>query len=150
MTKITVNVTGAQGGAAYLSDWSDETGRSMSLGGWVQAEVSVIPGDTLYIFVGGQGLVRNESFGGGGAGGFDIFGYARGGGGASDIRTNLTDLSSRIVVAGGGGGGGSAGHQGWGKSYPGHGGMSSSSLLKFTMPYNSNHNCKQHLILFHD
>lgn len=55
-------------------------------------------GQTFYILVGGQGGWN------GGAAGIEG-GYPSGnGGGASDVRTNSNDLTSRIVVAGGGGG----------------------------------------------
>ncbi len=78
----------------------------------VSADVDVIPGQTLYVEVGGQG---KDSGGAGGAGGFNGGGAggggAGGGGGASDIRTlplasGLSPDFRLIVAAGGGGGGG--------------------------------------------
>lgn len=92
--------SGAQGGAAAE----------------VQGDLTVKPGQVLYVEVGGQG-------GGGGAagnpGGFNGGGEgAGGGGGASDIRTNplseglLPD--TRLIVAAGGGGAGSSGLAGAG------------------------------------
>jgi hypothetical protein len=75
----------------------------------VTGDISVTPGQTLYIEVGGRG----QDGASGGAGGFNggATGGA-GGGGASDIRTSpfadgLTPDHRLIVAAGGGGGGGS-------------------------------------------
>lgn len=82
MFKIFVNVTGSQGAG------------NGGLGGWVQASLSVKGGDLLYISVG----CRDGDFNGGGDCGNSY------GGGASDIRTSLSDLKTRLVVAGGGGG----------------------------------------------
>ena len=79
-----------------------------------EGNVRVVPGDTLYVEVGGKG----ESEEGGGLGGFNGGGMGRharvgagGGGGASDVRalsrTNgASSLSSRRIVAAGGGGAG--------------------------------------------
>ena len=90
MSKVLVNATGGEGSA--------DSQLGGGLGGWVQASLSVTAGQTLYIYVGGDGLVR---YNGGGAGN-NHFGA---GGGASDIRTIQSDLISSLVVAGGGGGG---------------------------------------------
>ena len=85
----------------------------------VSATLPVTPGQTLYVYVagnGGQGSPGNAGVNGGGSGGSSY--TCGGGGGASDIRTNSADLSSRILVAGGGGGanffyaGGDAGQPG--------------------------------------
>ncbi len=76
----------------------------------VTGDLSVIPGETLYVEVGGPG--GDSGFGGGG--GFNGGGAgAGGGGGASDVRTSpvAAGLSpdDRLIVAGGGGGGGVTG-----------------------------------------
>jgi Glycine rich protein len=76
----------------------------------VTGKLSVTPGQTLYIEVGGVG----ETLGEGGEGGFNGGGDGGGGGGgASDIRTapRAAGLApdTRLVVAGGGGGGGGTG-----------------------------------------
>jgi hypothetical protein len=81
----------------------------------VIGDLSVTPGQTLYIEVGGNGKDTGE----GGAGGFNGGGNgAGGGGGASDIRTapRTTGLAPdlRLAVAAGGGGGGSDGFTGSG------------------------------------
>ena len=70
-------------------------------GGYVTGLLSVQPGDTLYISVGGQ----NGFNGGGnpGSGGSEIRNGTNGGG-ATDIRIGGTGLNHRRVVAGGGGG----------------------------------------------
>lgn len=76
----------------------------------VAGKVTVTPGQTLYIEVGGKG----QSLGEGGAGGFNGGAAgAGGGGGASDIRTSprISGLSpdTRLLVAAGGGGAGGSG-----------------------------------------
>ena len=88
--------------------------------GGVSAEVigniTVTPGQTLYVEVGGPGQSAVEGgaggFNGGGAGGSP---NAGGGGGASDVRTSprASGLSpdDRLIVAGGGGGGGGIGSE---------------------------------------
>jgi Glycine rich protein len=99
VSKVFVNATGAQG---------DGDRDLAGLGGWVQASLSVIAGQTLYIFVGGAGISRRAGhpigagYNGGGGASFYSDG---GGGGGSDIRTNKTNVMSRLIVAGGGGGG---------------------------------------------
>jgi hypothetical protein len=107
---IEVDAYGAQGGITY----EPNTG---GFGGRMRCRVPVTPGQTLYVFVGGAGApgpTANSSgitpggFNGGGS--CDVYPlsnvgcHAGSGGGASDIRTSLTDLNSRLVVAGGGGG----------------------------------------------
>jgi hypothetical protein len=74
-------------------------------GGRVTAELTVTPGETLNIYVGGTGTGTTGGYNGGGTvGGSTSYG---GGGGASDIRQGGTALANRIIVAGGGGGSGS-------------------------------------------
>ncbi|MDX6601094.1 MAG: hypothetical protein QOF13_296 [Solirubrobacterales bacterium] len=81
----------------------------------VTGDISVTPGNTVYVEVGGRG----QDGASGGAGGFNggASGGA-GGGGASDIRTSpLEDGLSpddRLIVAAGGGGGGGSGPAGMG------------------------------------
>ncbi len=110
----------ARGGAGEgILTYGSRSGR----GGRVYAKVPVRPGETLYVFVGGAGF----AFSGGDYGGFNGGGDpgaccdgGRGGGGASDVRENGTDLKDRILVASGGGGqggyqnGGGAGGAGGG------------------------------------
>jgi hypothetical protein len=92
------------------------------LGGTARASLSLTPGVTLYVEVGGAG---QSGFDGGGAGGFNGGGepadnVAAAGGGATDVRTvscsssgcpgGSPGLASRLIVAAGGGGG--AGYSG--------------------------------------
>ncbi|MDI6788540.1 MAG: glycine-rich protein, partial [Planctomycetota bacterium] len=102
VTSITVDVLGAKGG-------NGSSGGVGGNGARVQTTLSVTPGQTLYIYVGGQSSNASGGYNGGGTGG-NLGGssYAGGGGGASDIRQGGTILANRVVVAGGGGGGGGA------------------------------------------
>ena len=65
-----------------------------------------------YAFIGAKGVNENNNYtqstfgGGGSAYGYDSHQFGGSGGGASDLRTKIDDLNSRIIVAGGGGGGG--------------------------------------------
>ncbi|HXD54233.1 MAG TPA: glycine-rich protein [Solirubrobacteraceae bacterium] len=79
----------------------------------VSGDLEVLPGQTLYVEVGGTGIgaeiFGSEAFNGGANGGEG----AGGGGGASDVRLESrptpdtpASLFSRLIVAGGGGGGG--------------------------------------------
>ena len=108
VTTITVQAFGAQGGAGYYSG---------GYGGYVFASLKVIPGQVLYLYVGGagsKGYSNAYPSGGYNGGGYGSSNYCYsggywysggGGGGATDIRTTSGMLASRIVVAGGGGGG---------------------------------------------
>eukprot|EP00596_Hydrurales_sp_CCMP1899_P009232 CAMPEP_0119037754 /NCGR_PEP_ID=MMETSP1177-20130426/6249_1 /TAXON_ID=2985 /ORGANISM="Ochromonas sp, Strain CCMP1899" /LENGTH=177 /DNA_ID=CAMNT_0006999405 /DNA_START=321 /DNA_END=854 /DNA_ORIENTATION=- len=89
-SEIDLELKGAQGG--YYSNPG-------GYGGYIKvSRHAVTPGQFLYIYVGAQG----NSFNGGGEG-TDYFGTF--GGGATDVRTKIDDLTTRILVAGGGGGG---------------------------------------------
>jgi len=108
ITSITVDARGAAGGNSYYA--GSTTAHIGGLGGRVQADIPVTPGQTLYIYVGGTG--NTGALGAGGAGGFNgggngafISSYSGGGGGgATDIRAGSTALANRILVAGGAGG----------------------------------------------
>jgi len=109
VTQISVDVIAAGGG---LSMGSGGGTQAAGNGGRVQADLTVVPGTTLNIYVGGAGTNGVPptpgvgGFNGGGNGGNGYSSYAGGGGGgASDIRNGGTALADRIVVAGGGGGG---------------------------------------------
>jgi PKD repeat protein len=75
-------------------------------GGRVKSTISVNPGQTLYMNVGGQGSNSNGGYNGGGNGASCTQIIGGGGGGASDIRINGNSLSNRVIVAAGGGGAG--------------------------------------------
>jgi hypothetical protein len=103
VTSITTDVRGAQGGG-------QPNGTQRGKGGRVQATLSVTPGATLYIYVGGSGtnsaggsVLAAGGWNGGGTGG-NYPTSGGGGGGASDIRVNGTALTDRKIVAGGAGG----------------------------------------------
>jgi hypothetical protein len=114
---VTVDALGAEGGA---NSGTDSLGGSLpGLGGEAQATITVTPGETLTVVVGGRGGDgQNGSgpgaggFNGGGAGGNSSGAIGTnpgsGGGGASDVRRGTDPL----VVAGGGGGAGNSGTNG--------------------------------------
>ncbi|MBK9190431.1 MAG: T9SS type A sorting domain-containing protein [Crocinitomicaceae bacterium] len=109
VTEISVDVIAAGGG---LSMGSGGGTQNPGNGGRIQADLTVVPGTTLNIYVGGAGTNGVPptpgvgGFNGGGNGGNGYSSYAGGGGGgASDIRIGGTALNDRVIVAGGGGGG---------------------------------------------
>lgn len=91
VTSVYVDAYGASGG-----------GTAPGLGGRVRTTITTTPGETLYIYVGGQGAVGSGGYNGGGAGS----GSRPRGGGATDVRQGGTANANRVVVAGGGGGSG--------------------------------------------
>jgi cysteine-rich repeat protein len=98
--RMSIEVFGAQGGGSTCCNSSVED--DGGLGGWAYGIYTVVPGETLGIYAGGQGIVgAHGGFNGGGDGGM----WAGGGGGASDVRRDNTASASRMIVAGGGGGG---------------------------------------------
>ena len=96
--------------------WGGDGFGPEGLGGYIKGELSVTPGETLYIYVGGQGTETTGGFNGGGG---SNTGYGAGGG-ASDVRQGGNTLNDRIIVAGGGGG--SASNCGMWSAEGGHGG----------------------------
>ena len=102
-TTVAVDVAGAQGSVSSSTAYG--TG---GLGGRVQTNLSVTPGQLLYIYVGGMPSSYSSpgGFNGGGNGsGYTTY-YGGSGGDASDIRTGLGGINDRVVIAGGGGGSG--------------------------------------------
>ncbi len=100
ISSITVDARGAQGQAGPLLG----TG---GLGGRVEAALTVSPGATIGVFVGGTSPRPTGGFNGGGAGGYgNNGGHGGGGGGASDLRVGGSTLAHRVLVAAGGGGAG--------------------------------------------
>lgn len=118
ITSITIECYGAQGGHGGPST----TGLG-GLGGYAVGELTVTPGQTLNVYVGGQG----QSYVLNGTGGFNGGAGTNAtsdddkrpgcGGGASDVRVGGTALTDRVIVAGGGGGA-----SGWMNSNGGMGG----------------------------
>ena len=110
----TLEVWGAQGGHAGYNGTNYQSGAA---GGYSTGTLSLTSGQTIYIYVGGQGAGLNDTTtltrvaGGWNGGGQGYSGNltnnnrAGGGGGATDIRTVGQALSNRVIVAGGGGGG---------------------------------------------
>ncbi len=115
VTSITVKTWGGGGGGAGTgTTGASRTGGAGGGGGYIEATITVTPGETLDIFVGGGGGAglgggSSASLGGaggtnGGAAGGSYYGGGGGGGGYSGVKRSGTSL---IIAAGGGGGGGS-------------------------------------------
>jgi hypothetical protein len=108
----TFQVWGAQGGnAGYNGTVYREGGK----GGYASGNYALTSGQTLYLYVGGQGAgttssangdLQSGGFNGGGNGynGDTSIKRGAGGGGATDIRISGNALTDRVIVAGGGAG----------------------------------------------
>jgi hypothetical protein len=127
VTQATFVVDGAQGSAGRLFGGIQGTG---GLGGRVRATLTVSPGQTFQLLVGGTGSTPTSGFNGGGTGGGTSAGafYGGGGGGASDVRSgacvaslNCTLADRRLIAGGGGGGAASGGDGGSGGQLGGNG-----------------------------
>ena len=130
VNSVTITCYGAQGGNG---NWSSTNGTG-GLGGSATGNLTVTPGQILYIYVGQQGQGATSTiltaFNGGGAAYCAGIGIRGTGGGSSDVRVGGTALTNRVIVAGGGGGaysqnggagGGTSGVAGT-VDYPGNGG----------------------------
>ncbi len=133
VTSMTFKIWGAGGaGGTYGNDGGGS-------GGYTEATMTVTPGETLIIAVGGGGLHGTRSYGAGGSGGWPGGGYGTrgdasggGGGGYSGVFRGSHTHANSFVIAGGGGagtgykvggaGGGSTGNK---PSYGGYGGTQS-------------------------
>lgn len=94
VTRVKVTASGASGAGFYSGGGS---------GGLITAVVRVTPGESLAVFVGGEGTYYGGGgYNGGGSSGTGINGID--GGGASDVRQGGSKLEDRVVVAGGGAG----------------------------------------------
>jgi len=121
--EVTFEFTGAQQSfvvppgvsSIHIQAWGAEgatvvTDAPAGLGGFAEGDLDVAPGQTLEIFVGGQGCVQFDpsigcgGFNGGGDAGGTNSGRG-GGGGASDVRVFGATFDDRVIVAAGGGGG---------------------------------------------
>ncbi|MBJ6111818.1 hypothetical protein JAO73_22550, partial [Hymenobacter sp. BT523] len=87
ITRLGVDLAGAGGGPVYAKP--DGGG----LGGRVLATLSVTPGETLTLYVGGAGSTNAAGYNGGGA----ASGGDGGGGGASDVRQGGAGLANRVL-----------------------------------------------------
>jgi hypothetical protein len=102
VTSISIQALGAQGMA-------NAAGVALGgLGGSASGNLTVTPGETLWVYVGGGGSTgATGGFNGGGNGGTTgtcLTALGGGGGGASDVRQTANTLAGRKIVAGGGGG----------------------------------------------
>ena len=116
VNSVQVECWGASGGDG--NNLSQQPGGG---GGYAAGTLSVTPGETLSLFVGGEGTRSNISpIAGGFNGGGEAYNYGNvswycaGGGGATDVRVGGTTLEDRVLVAGGGGGGGGSGSHAYG------------------------------------
>lgn len=107
VTSVNIQSWGAQGGSNPLSVVG-------GLGGFASGNLTVSPGDTLRVFVGGRGVTPTSvtsnaaGYNGGGNSGTttatNMNPRGGGGGGASDVRYLGAALTNRVIVAAGGGG----------------------------------------------
>lgn len=106
---LNFTIVGASGGHSSV-DTQVQMQQIPGEGGSVSGKIDVLPGQTIYVYVGGQGGNSTNAIGGmggyngGGFGNFATSFAGGGGGGATDIRLEGTALTDRIAVAGGGGG----------------------------------------------
>lgn len=96
VTSLTVKMWGGGGGGG--GGGSNAAGGAGGGGGYTTATFTVIPGETLNVYVGGGG--------GAGTGSSSNAGYGGGGGGASTIYRDSDSSLLALAAAGGGGGGG--------------------------------------------
>lgn len=102
VTSIDVTACGAEGGRFIgVGLATTAPGR----GAQATSSLSVTPGETLQLRVGGEGTTDGGFNGGGLSLDGPFFSQTAGGGGATDIRQGGDGLDDRVVVAGGGGGG---------------------------------------------
>ena len=110
--QIVVAAAAAQGGAGAASPSFNNGATPGGVGGdggIQRGTLSVSGGQTLEVFVGGQGgSDESGGFNGGGSSTSPppVNGGGGGGGGGSDVRTQPFGLGDRVIVGGGGGGGG--------------------------------------------
>jgi Glycine rich protein len=108
---VPAGITSAQISAQGAAGWVGSN--PGGLGGSASGTLTVTPGETLYIYVGGQGTAATVDhvpagggFNGGGNGMTNTAGttFVGGGGGASDVRRGGAAVANRVLVAAGGGG----------------------------------------------
>ena len=116
-TSVTITAIGAAGANTGCCNYG--------FGGSASGNLTITPGETLYVTVGGvggSGISYAAGYNGGGGGGTSnqyrsYLGsdyYGAGGGGASDVRVGGTGLTNRVIVGGGGGGTSNFGSNGGG------------------------------------
>jgi len=87
-----VDAQGGKGGTAGVGQGNFQGG----LGGRVQANIPVMPGEKLYLYVGGAGATNAGGWNGGGTGANANVG---GGGGASDVRRNSFTITTKSLTS---------------------------------------------------
>jgi hypothetical protein len=103
VNSVNIAAYGAEGGT-NRTDSTNTSCRNGGQGGYATGTLNVIPGDTLFIYVGGRGYSGNDGgWNGGGLSCANKQTCAKGGG-ASDVRVGGITLNDRVIVAGGGGG----------------------------------------------
>lgn len=102
--EVELEAMGASGYGAFM-DLSTTPATTWGLGGWVRGRLAVLPGDTLWIYVGQEGQLNGWAYNGGaGIESGRTVGMCAGGGGASDVRVGGQSLAHRVIVGAGGGG----------------------------------------------
>ena len=124
-TSVRIFLFGAQG-ADGVSGNGNVAGTG-GLGAQVTGTSAVTPGETLSIWVGGQGSTAVNPGGQGGLNSGAGTVRAGNGGGATDVRRGGNAVVNRIAIAAGGGGGGNAGWGGSAAVPGGNGGNSGAS-----------------------
>jgi len=104
VTSVSIAAYGAEGGTNQNDSSIIGSCRIGGKGGYATGNLSVSPGDTLFVYVGGRGYSGND--GGWNGGGISCTNKqtCSKGGGASDVRVGGITLNDRVIVAGGGGG----------------------------------------------
>lgn len=123
VTYIFVKMWGAGGGAGSYGGWRQ--GATGGAGGYSEAIVPVVPGQTIIIRVGGRGYARPGAAtawpnGGGASTAAGDNQYTGNGGASSSIVVPTLNSGAPCMFAGGGGGGASV--NGWGRTPGGAGG----------------------------
>lgn len=101
VTSVNITANGAQGNSGSQGYLNGSQGGNGGAGGQASGTLTVTPGETLYVYVGGQ-----NGYNGGGNGGTLPGAPGGNGGGGSDVRRGGITVNHRVIVAGGGGGGG--------------------------------------------
>ena len=115
--EYTFNYTGAEQtwtvpvtGKYKLEVWGASAGNGQgtggATGGYSYGQINLTQGETLYVYVGGEGGGRSNPVGGFNGGGDGARNDSGAGGGGTDYRLGGNTFNDRIVVAGGAGGGG--------------------------------------------
>ncbi len=120
-SNVVITAYGAQGADGSTINPGVNVGGTGGLGNRVTGVwEAIMPGQTIYVFVGGAAVGAVGGFNGGGDGvAMNDQNPSGGGGGATDVRYPTDALSDRVIVAGGGGGGGNAAYHWNGAAFTG-------------------------------